>query len=348
MSDVKSLRIGYVSYSPSLNLPGDRRRFARYARMRGIPYELADPGEIYDIVVVSEAADISVWANYPHGRIVYDLIDSYLAIPRDNVKGRLRGLAKFVSRQHRYLQLDHWRAIEKMCRRANAVICTTVEQQRDIEKFCSNVHIILDIHAAVAQRAKTGYKAGAEFRLVWEGLPVTADSLLLIDDALRAVGRTHPVSLHVITDPEYFRFLGKYGRRLVADTLRGLGVPVTLHEWHENTCAEIICACDAALIPLNLQDPFAAGKPENKLLLFWRMGMPAVVAASPAYQRAMTGAGLDLVCRNRDDWQQHIERLITDPALREMAGTRGRAYAETHFSESQLLSRWDAVFETLT
>ena len=145
-------------------------------------------------------------------KIVYDLIDSYLAIPRDNLKGRLRGLAKFVGGQHRHLQLDHWRAIEKMCRRADAVICTTVEQQCDIENFCSNVHIVLDIHAAVAQRAKTDYTAGREFRLVWEGLPVTADALLLIDDALRAIGQSHPISLHVVTDPEYFRFLGRYGQ----------------------------------------------------------------------------------------------------------------------------------------
>ncbi|NDG40652.1 MAG: hypothetical protein EBY28_15095, partial [Betaproteobacteria bacterium] len=140
MPALKNLRIGYVSYSQTLNLPGDRRRFARYAGQRGIEFELADPDKMYDIVVVSEAADISVWANYPHGKIVYDLIDSYLAIPRSNLKGRLRGLAKYISRQHRHLQLDHWRAIEKMCRRADAVICTTEEQQRDIEKFCSNVH----------------------------------------------------------------------------------------------------------------------------------------------------------------------------------------------------------------
>ena len=131
------------------------------------------------------------------------------AIPRTDLKGRLRGLAKFVSRQHRYLRLDHWHALEEMCRRSDAVICTTAEQRRDIEKFCGNVHIILDIHSSVIQQVKTDYDAGPEFKLVWEGLPATVEGLFLIKDALHAVHRNRPISLQVVTDPIHYRFLAQ-------------------------------------------------------------------------------------------------------------------------------------------
>jgi hypothetical protein len=347
MPALKDLRVGFVPYSPSLQMPGDRRRFASYAQQRGIRFELADPRERYDVVVLSERADISVWCDYAKGKIVYDLIDSYLAIPRSDLKGQLRGLAKFITRQHRRPRLNHWRAIEAMCRRADAVVCTTAEQKCDIEKFCSNVRIILDNHSAVTRRVKTDYRVGKVFQLVWEGLPATLDSLWLIRDALHAFGRQHAFALQVVTDPFYYRYLGRYGRRNTLDIVRGLGTQVTLHEWNETTCADIICGADAAIIPLDLRNPFAAGKPENKLLLFWRMGMPAVVSASPAYARAMAGAGLDTACTTGDDWCRALESLVTQESARAGAGRRGRAYADAHFSAAQWLARWDAMFESI-
>ena len=343
------LRVGYAPYSPSLDKPGDRRRFACYARSRNIPFEIADPARSYDLVVVTENADISVWSRYGKGkaRIVYDLIDSYLAIPRSNLKGRLRGLAKFVSRQNRYPHLDHWRAIENMCRRADAVVCTTEEQQRDISKFCANVHMILDIHTTVAHAVKNDYAAGPVFKLVWEGLASNVESLYVLRDVLQAVGAKHPTSLNLVTDPEYFRYLGRYGRRRTADFARKLCEDFVLHEWSEQSCSHIICGCDLAVIPLDLRDAFAAGKPENKLLLFWRMGMPAVVSATPAYARAMQSAGLGMACRSSDDWQRVLERYIVDAGAREDAGRRGKHYADSSFSEEQLLSRWDVLFASL-
>ena len=170
---------------------------------------------------------------------------------------------------------------------------------------------------------------------------------LLIREALRDIDKKHAIALNVVTDPVSFRHLGRFGRRNTIDVVRGLCTRVTLHEWNEQSCAGIICGCDAAVIPLDLADPFAAGKPENKLLLLWRMGLPVIAAASPAYARAMTAAGLDLVCANEGDWRRQLERVVTDAALRADAGQRGRAHAETHFSEEQLLLRWDRLFETL-
>lgn len=341
------LRVGYAPYSPAFDRPGDRRRFAGYAARRGIRLELADPRETYDVVVLSEQADITVWSDYTKGRVVYDLIDSYLAIPRSDFKGRLRGLAKFIAGQHRRLRLDHWRAVEAMCRRADAVVCTTLEQQRDIQPFCANVHRVLDLHGGVARRRKTDYTAGTPFRLAWEGLAATVDSLQLIGDALRAVERRRPLALEVVTDPVSYRYLGRYGRRDTAAVLRGLCARVTLHAWNEATCADILCGCDAAVIPLDLADPFAAGKPENKLLLLWRLGLPVVASASPAYTRAMQAAGTNLACVTAEHWRETLLRLIDDEALRAEAGRRGRAWAEAEFGEAQLLARWDAVFASL-
>lgn len=345
--DYTLLKVGYVPISASLVSPGDRRRFVYYARKRGIEFEIADPGKNYDVVVLSSRADVSVWSRYSGGKVVYDLIDSYLAIPRSSIKGRLRGLFKFLSRQSRYPQLDHWRATGGMCSRADAVICSTSEQRRDIETYCANVHIILDAHMGVMRDTKRDYSVQTPFKLVWEGLPQNLCSLAALRPVLEQLRERHAVEVHVVTDAEFFRYLGRYGKADSRAELQAILPGAQLHVWDEADCARIICGCDLAVIPLPLDDPFASGKPENKLLLFWRMGMPVVTSPTPAYSRAMNSAGVDLMANDTAGWVSQIETLIQNPDARQRAGNAGRNYAECEFSEASLLARWDAVFESI-
>jgi glycosyltransferase involved in cell wall biosynthesis len=344
---LQNLRIGYVPYSDALNRPGDRRRFPYYANRRCIHFEIADPKKTYDLVILSARADISVWSRYPESKLVYDLIDSYLAIPQTDLKGRLRGLFKFLSGQSRYLQLNHWKAIADMCARADAVVCSTQEQKNDIINFCPNVHLILDAHMGVTRTVKSDYSARQPFRLVWEGLPQTLASLELIRPVIDRLRHQYPIEIHIVTDREYFRYLGQFCKTSALKKAQCIFPDVHFHEWNEANCADIICSCDLAIIPLSLTDPFAAGKPENKLLLFWRMAMPVVTSASPAYTRAMQSAGMNFTAKDESDWLAMLEQLLEDESLRRKTGTLGKAYVEREFPEINLLARWDAVFESL-
>ena len=344
---MQQVRIGYVPFSDDLDQPGDKRRFVYYARKRNLQFEIADPKKDYEIVILTERADISVWSRYTKAKIIYDLIDSYLAIPRSDGKGLLRGLFKFLSGQSRYLQLNHWNAIGNMCRRADAVICSTYEQKNHIAKFCSNIHIILDAHMGVATTIKHNYTSKRPFRLVWEGLPQNLGALKLVCAALIELNKIRPIEIHVITDRVFPRYLGKY---VWSDSQVFLkrNIPFAcFHEWNELDCAKIVCSCDLAIIPLALDDPFASGKPENKLLLFWRMAMPVVTSASPAYERAMNEAGIDLTVKDEAGWIETIGRLSEDEVLRRETGEIGRRYVENKFSESKLLEKWDLLFESL-
>ena len=65
-----------MPFSPTLKAPGDRRRFVAYAEARNLPFELARFDQHYDVVVLSEIADISIWSDYQQGKIVFDFIDS--------------------------------------------------------------------------------------------------------------------------------------------------------------------------------------------------------------------------------------------------------------------------------
>jgi glycosyltransferase involved in cell wall biosynthesis len=340
-------RIGYVPYSESFNHPGDCRRFVGYATARNIPFEVAKLSEKYDVVVLSQRADISLWCDYPHGKIVYDFIDSYLAIPYSDIKGCLRGSAKFVSRQHARLQFNYWETIRNMCRRSNAVVCVTQGQRADILPYCANTHIVLDIHDSVSSELKTDYTAGSPFKLVWEGLPANIYQLKLIRDALCHLNAAHQIELHLVTDLMGYRFLGKLWQVSSSKTAQQIYDRVKVHEWKKESCAKIISQCDVAVIPIDLSDPFVVGKPENKLLFLWRMGMPVVTSSTPSYSQAMTGAGLDLVCKDGADWLTALEKLLLNEDLRRVAGEKGMAFVNQNYSTTQLVEKWDRIFQSI-
>lgn len=341
-------RIGYVPHHTSLEVPGDRRRFVAYARARNLPFELARPEEKYDLVVLSESADISVWPEYPHGKLVYDLIDSYLSVPRTDLNQLLRGTAWYMLGTHRKFRPDYLSSIRAMCQRSDAIVCTTKEQESIIEELCSNVHIILDVHSMVVKKIKDNYSASTPFRLVWEGLPSNLAQLAEIGPVLRSLSKDRTFELHVVTDARRARLKGMFGNIDSRKFLAGHFSNVVFHEWHEQTCADIITSCDLALIPIDLEDPFVRGKPENKLLLLWRMGMPVVVAATPAYLRAMADVGTpQLACATESQWLSTFGEMLSDESVRRNAALRGREHAENAHGPGAVLSRWDALFASL-
>lgn len=340
-------RVGYVPYSESFSHPGDCRRFAGYAAFRGLPLEVAQLDEKYDLVVLSERADISMWCDYLHGKIVYDFIDSYLTIPYGDIKGCLRGTAKFLSRQHARLQFNYWETIRNMCRRSDAVVCATEMQLSQILPYCGNTHVVLDMHDSVVNEVKRDYKAGSLFKLVWEGQPGNIPQLKMIREVLRDLDEKYEIELHLVTDLIGYRFLSNVWEMSSTKAAQKIFDRVIVHEWNKETCAKIISQCDLAVIPIDLLDPFVTGKPENKLLLLWRMGMPVVTSATPAYVRAMGEAGLSLACKDGAEWRNVIEKLMLNEDARRVAGRKGMEFVSRTHGKKQLVERWDGVFRTI-
>jgi hypothetical protein len=350
MIDLQGARIAYAPFDTTLGRPGDRRRFCYYARKRNLKFEFADPSETYDLVVLSAAADISAWIRYRRGnaKIVYDLTDSYLAIPKLNPKALLRGMAKYAVRQNRHLLWNYTDGLREMCKRADAVICTTAEQRVDILPHCDNVHIILDFQGSVVRATKTNYAAGDTFNLVWEGLAGNLTTLHEVMGVLCEMQKKRPVAIHAITNLSYGKYLnGRLAQRNAVDLARKIPVPHYLYAWNEYTCSTIVCACDLAIIPIPLKDPLYAGKPENKLHLFWRMGMPTIVSATPAYSRAMKESGLSMACKTSHEWRVALDKYFSSEEARRSAGQQGKEFVNRHHSEQAMLARWDDVFSSI-
>ena len=340
--------MGYAPCAPDLTLPGDRRRFVHYARAREINFEVARPGDQFDVVVLSARADIASWADTPtKTRIVYDLIDSYLSLPVASPKNLLRGMAKFAIGEISRPVLSYRTAIERMCRRADAIICSTLEQREDLLTLNPNVHLVLDFHSEIDGVVKTEFSIGEVLHLVWEGLPVTLGPFRELTPVLQEFSRERPLALHLITDLHSSRYLDRVVPQSTERVVRNFYNPVYLYQWNLHMLPRIVTGCDIGVIPLDLSDPFSTGKPENKLLLFWRMGIPTIASASPAHTRAMEEAGVALACPDPESWLDALRRLASREDERRRASRLGRAHVLEKWNEATLLQRWDRVMESL-
>jgi hypothetical protein len=340
-------RIGWSSYSADFSAPGDRRRFAVYARERGLEYEQARIDRPYDLVLITHHSDLPTWIDRKRRegdrlKLVFELIDSYLSEP-STLRRILKGPLRFATGVDSSISFDFTKTLTEACSVADAVICATPEQQQAVLPFNRSAFISFDWFDDEIGEPKAEYQAGPKLNLVWEGQSSTVRHLHLIRDVLS--GFAGRVQLHVVSDPLVPRALGRF-RFPIHRALEGLSYE--FRPWRRDTFAQDVKAADVAVIPIDPHDAFALGKPENKLIMFWKMGMPVLVSSTPAYDRAMSGAGLDLTCRNESDWRTKLQGLLDASAgERREIGRSGRRYAEQDYSIGQFMKPFDDAFASV-
>ncbi|HEY8550538.1 MAG TPA: hypothetical protein VIL35_11320 [Vicinamibacterales bacterium] len=349
MTFPRPLRLAYVPSSPDFSSATDRRRVVRYARQRGHHIEAPRDGVEYDAVVVPYFSDVSVWLRRPRGRtkIIFELSDSYLHVPRTDLASLVRGPVRYLLRQHRYLEWNTAHGlIQRMAERADAVVCSTPEQRQKLLPFNRKVHAILDIHTGDVQVVKREYRRGPTLNLFWEGFGVNVHTLGVLAEPLRQLAAEIPLALHVMSDLKFRIRNSPLPSRRTDDLLRRLlpGVRTYVYQHNNLMLSVLATSMDLAVIPMGRESPLHWAKAENKLLLMWRMGIPTLTSPTPAYARTMAAAGLDMTCESARDWVEALRRYANDEGLREQAARIGRDYAEREHGEERILERWDALF----
>jgi hypothetical protein len=224
------------------------------------------------------------------------------------------------------------------------VFCSTEEQAATIRRYNSKVVTSFDWFGGDLGPPKADYCRGAKLRLVWEGQSTTLANLRTINDVLNELRDS--IELHVVSDPLVYRYFGRFLPHASAELLREFECDVHFHPWDRASFSRHVTAADLAIIPIDPSNAFARGKPENKLVMLWQLGMPVLTSDTLAYRRAMKGAGLDLLCTDRTDWRAKLERMIAaSDSDREQLARQGRVFAERAYSKDEFLKRFDRAFE---
>jgi hypothetical protein len=351
-------RIGYAGYSSDWRAPGDRRRFCAYAAHRRLTFERARLSRNFDVVLVTHNGDIAGWTARKRRepaafKFIFELVDSYL-LRTNRAERLLKALGRFAMGTESRLSPDFLRTLVDACETADAVICSTEEQRDTIRRYNPNVFTSFDYFGDELGPPKSDYSGSSKLRLVWEGQSVNLSSVASIAESINNL--KDKVELHIVSDPRVPRFFNRYAAYSAKRALKKIKCEIVFHPWQRDSFSSQITSADVAIIPIDPANAFAWGKPENKLIMMWQLGMPTLASPTPAYTRAVHEAGMvrdvsthtNLLCGDTFWWWVGLARTMPDrPNNRQRIGETCRAFAERAYSREEFLRRFDAVFEAI-
>jgi hypothetical protein len=349
---MRSLRVGYWPLSSDLMSAGDRRRVVFWARSRGHVL-ITDLTKKVDVVIASERSNFNSRV-FTKRRIpfIFDLVDAYLS-PLNAFDDLARGVAKKLSGDISGGIKPFSHHIKDFCLQADAVICSSIEQENEIRQYNQNTHVILDSHDEIPFTSikYSDFKNNMRNQVLWEGQPATIRGVRSISATLSQLTKTDNLYFDFVTDENYFKFLGKFVKRdtlsLLRNDLSEIDSNIRLTPWTLNNLLNSATRSSIAIIPVDLSVPMQRLKPENRLLIMWRLGVPCLVSATPAYIRVSNIAGVDAVCNDLDAWLNNSYRLIKDPKFSYDEIRRGQNYLRSFHTQKILLDKWDKAVESV-
>ena len=349
---MRKLKIGYFALSSDLKAPGDRRRLAYWARNRGHELLLGESKQV-DVIVVTENTDF----NSSHFKkndtpVVFDLIDAYLS-PKSLPDDLGRGIAKKIAGQLSGSIQPFSHHIRDFCQRSNAVICSSTEQQIIVKNYNTNTHVILDSHHEFPfLKPKLEYQVNSRvIKVLWEGQPATLPAVKQVAPILSKLADIFDTEFTFVTDPTYFMYLNRFIKKNTYDLLpRNYSIlrnKMKIIPWSGEHLSNFAQKSSLAIIPVNTSIPIQRLKPENRLLIMWRLGLPCLTSASPAFIRTANTAGVRAVCQTQVEWLQGFKDLISNPDFAFEEVVRGQNYLYENHSEEQILAKWDRALESV-
>ena len=349
---VRKLRIGYWPLSESLLAAGDRRRLGFWANARG--HEIVkDLSENVDVIVASENSDFnSPYFTQKSTPIIFDLIDAYL-LPLNLYDDFARGFAKRLAGQISGAVKPFSHHVRHFCELSSAVICSSPEQEKLIARHNINTHVILDSHDEIAfiDPSQPKIQNKDKHKVLWEGQPATIRGVQGIYPVLAALTKTNNLEFDFVTDESYFQFLNKYLQRSTLEILKKdlnmIADRVNIIPWSSSNLIESAQKSTVAMIPIDLSIPMQRLKPENRLLIMWRLGLPCLTSPSPAYVRVAHQAGVNATCSNLNEWTENFNRILEDPDFAYSQALAGQNYLRENHNRTLLLNKWDSAVESV-
>ena len=302
--------IGYVPYSNDFKHPADRRRVMFFTKYFNHQLQIADINNSYDIVILSEKADLTLWSKYNKSKIILDLCDSYLLTNYFNYKNLFKGYFSFAFGISSKPYFNFKSLIKSFCKnKASAVICSSKEQMKSIYPLNYNVFNINDSHSSEIYDFKKDTD-DKKFNIFWEGMGVSLSNL----DILKKIDRSliNKINFHIVTDSYYYKFFNKFIKKDSITKLQRLNINYKFYEWSYENLNEISRKCDIAIIPLKKND-MNRGRSLNKLLLLNRLGLVTLCSDIESYNSYLNKNNMsDLIFKNSTEFINKLSFFISN------------------------------------
>ena len=354
MENIKKYKIAYDPYFGNFSFPGNRRRFCFFAKEINLSFSKYNAKDNYDIILLTERSDLSQIKKLKKKgtTIILECIDSYL-IKKPIIEDLLRYIIRqFINK--RYLNMLFPKRFTSQLKEAislvDAVVCTTEKQKNMIKKYNPNIHIILDnMDDDVLEIKSNRVNDPKTLNILWEGLPSNLINIGQVSEALNELNKTLNINLHVLTDLTSYKYGATLIKRNSADILNKykLKVKTFFYQWNSFALSSLASNCDLAIIPLK-RNKFILGKPENKLILLWKLGLPVFTSYSDAYFLTMKKAKVDMICEDKKDWVNSLLSFSNSTqAHRTKISNNLINFANKNYKKECLIKKWSLLFESI-
>ncbi|MCC6487277.1 MAG: glycosyltransferase [Candidatus Hydrogenedentes bacterium] len=225
--------------------------------------------------------------------------------------------------------VDHGWA-RKVCRFAAHVIAGNRYIEEYTRQFNARVTIIptcadMSTHTAKAYVPKA---PDAPVILGWTGLWTNLGYMEVIEDVLRRLAKRHSIALSVASNKDY----------------RPDGVPVANHRWELAHEIDYLKEPDIGLMPLTDSER-AKGKCAYKALEYMAVGTPCVISPVGMNREIIEDGVNGFLAATPQEWEEKLERLILDAALRERLGQAARETVAERYAHDVHFPQWKQVLE---
>lgn len=179
--------------------------------------------------------------------------------------------------------------------------------------------------------ARAPCDAGAPVTIGWLGSPSTVKYLQLIAAPLARIAARHPDLRWEIMGGGAFAMPG---------------VPWQLQDWSLAAEGAALARYDIGLMPLPQED-WSKGKSGGKARSYMAAGVVPVVAALGYNLELIRPGETGFLCATAEEWEDTIERLLADPALRARVGQAARAEVAARFAPARQAQRLFALFHDI-
>ncbi len=285
-------------------------------------------------------------------KLVLDMVDGYLVDKPNFVKDFLRQLSRVGIREFLRKPVSFSKKISQLCREVDLITVGSEEQASVARVFNPNVFAIWDCHDEFGSPREPHCKEKvSNFNIFWEGLSVTLFHFKECMSELREFILKTDSNLHIVTNAEHYRFGNRLfkvpAEQIIAEVFKGFDGRVQFHPWSIPKVREVAGECDFGLIPLLEEDKFARLKPENKLMIYWRLGLPTLFSDSPSYLRVSKEIGLVDFSVAKGTWGGKLSWLANDLVRQGGRISSATEMLRENHNEKAILAKWQKAFQTL-
>lgn len=342
----------YDAYSADLNQISDRRRSGLWINLPDFEV-VGDDGAPLEIQVITPFTDPFLLGRLKPGVLtVLDIVDGYLIEDTPFIKDYLRYFFRSSKREALQKPKRFSKSLKEVCSKVNLIVVASNEQAKIAHLYNPHVTIIRDSHDELGKPLKMkAFDKTQEFNIFWEGLGFT---IFHFEEAAKDLGvfllETNS-RLNLVTNETFPRYAGKFGKidtkKLIQKIFGPAAKNVIIHSWSQEKVREIAKKCDFGVIPILENDKFGRLKPENKLLIYWRLGLQTLFSDTPSYVRLADEVGVSEYSVESGKWQEKLEEISRAQGCLNENMLNIHEYLSRFHSEEVILGQWKRALNSL-